>query len=76
MYEFIIIIIIIIFKNESEEVNLHELSYVETFKQVQVKLFSEYHDYLNIFNSTMINQLLFYHFYDHKINLINREILS
>jgi len=49
MYEFIIIIIII-FKNESEEVNLHELSYVETFKQVKVKLFSEYHDYLNIFN--------------------------
>jgi len=37
-------------ENKSEEVNLHELSYIETLKQVKIKLFSEYHDYLDIFD--------------------------
>ncbi len=33
-------------ENKSEEVNLHELSHAEALKQVKIKLFSEYHDYL------------------------------
>ncbi len=37
-------------KNKSEKVNLHELSYVKAFEQVKIKLFSEYYNYLNVFN--------------------------
>ncbi len=37
-------------KNKSEEVNLHELSHAETLKQVKIKLFSKYHDYLDVFD--------------------------
>ncbi len=60
-------------ENKSEEVNLHELSYVKILKQVKIKLFSEYHDYLDVFNWAMINQLSFHHIYDHKIELINER---
>ncbi len=63
-------------KNKSEEVNLHELFHAEAFKQVKIKLFSEYHNYLNIFDWAMINQLSLHHFYDHKIELINEETFS
>jgi len=63
-------------ENKSEEVNLHELSHAEAFKQIKIKLFSEYHDYLNIFDQAMINQLSLHRFYDHKIELINEETLS
>ncbi len=62
-------------ENKSEEVNLHELFHAEVFKQVKIKLFSEYHDYLNIFDRAMINQLSSHCFYDHKIKLINEEML-
>jgi len=54
-------------------VNLHELSHVKTFKQVKIKLFSEYHNYLNIFDWAMIDQLSSHHIYDHKIKLINEK---
>jgi len=57
-------------------VNLHELSHVKTLKQVKIKLFSEYHDYLDVFNRTMINQLSSHCFYDHKIELIDEKTLS
>ncbi len=63
-------------ENKSEEVNLHKLSHAEALKQVKIKLFSEYHNYLNIFDWVMINQLSLHHFYDHKIELINEEMLS
>ncbi len=63
-------------ENKSEEVNLHELSHVETLEQVKIKLFSEYHDYLDVFDQTMINQLSSHHFYDHKIELIDERTLS
>ncbi len=61
-------------ENKSEEVNLHELSHIKTLKQIKIKLFSKYHDYLNVFNRTMINQLSSHRFYDHKIELINEKI--
>ncbi len=63
-------------ENKSEEVNLHELSHAETLKQVKIKLLSEYHDYLDIFDRAMINQLSLHRFYNHKIELIDEETLS
>ena len=63
-------------ENKSEEVNLHELSYAEALKQVKVKLFFKYHNYLDIFNWAMINQLSSHRFYDHKIELIDEETSS
>ncbi len=66
--------LITIIKNKSEEVNLHELFHAEALKQVKIKLFSEYHDYLNIFDWAMINQLSLHRFYDHKIKLIDEEM--
>jgi len=63
-------------ENKSEEVNLHKLFHAEALKQVKIKLFSEYHNYLNVFDQTMINQLLSHRFYDHKIELINEEMFS
>ncbi len=62
-------------ENKSEEVNLHELFHAEALEQVKIKLLSEYHNYLDIFDWTMINQLLLHCFYDHKIKLINEEML-
>jgi len=63
-------------ENKSEEVNLHELSHVKILEKVKVKLFLEYHDYLEVFNRAMIDQLSSHRFYDHKIELINEEIFS
>ncbi len=63
-------------ENKSEEVNLHELSHAEALKQVKIKLFSEYHDYLDIFDRAMIDQLSLHRFYDHKIELIDEETFS
>jgi len=57
-------------------VNLHELSHVKILDQVKIKLLSEYHDYLDIFDQAMINQLSLHHFYDHKIELIDEEMFS
>ena len=68
--------LIITVENKLKEVNLHKLSHVKTFKEIKVKLLLEYHDYLNMFNRVMINQLSSHHFYDHKIKLINEEIFS
>ncbi len=61
-------------ENKSEEVNLHELSHVEILEKIKVKLLFEYHDYLDMFDQAMINQLSSHHFYDHKIELIDEEI--
>ncbi len=61
-------------ENKSEEVNLHELFHAEVLKQVKIKLFSEYHDYLNIFDWAIIILLSLHHFYNHKIELINEKM--
>ncbi len=63
-------------ENKSEEVNLHELFHVEALEQVKIKFFSEYHNYLNVFDQAMINQLSLHRFYDHKIELIDEEMFS
>jgi len=57
-------------------VNLHELSHVKTLEKIKVKLSLEYHDYLDVFDRAMIDQLLSHRFYDHKIELIDEETLS
>jgi len=63
-------------ENKFKEVNLHELSHAEALEQIKVKLFFEYHDYLDIFDQAMINQLSSHRFYNHKIELIDEETLS
>jgi len=63
-------------ENKSEEVNLHELFHAEVLEQVKIKLLSEYHDYLDVFDRAMTDQLLSHRFYDHKIELINEKISS
>ncbi len=63
-------------ENKFEEVNLHELSHVKTLEKIKVKLFFKYHDYQDVFNRSMIDQLLSHRFYDHKIELIDEEMLS
>ncbi len=60
-------------ENKPEEVNLHELFHAEVLEQVKVKLLSEYHDYLDIFDRAMIDQLSSHRFYDHKIELTDEE---
>ncbi len=63
-------------ENKLEEVNLHELSHVKTLKEIKVKLSLEYHDYLDVFDWAMIDQLSSHRFYDHKIELIDEEMFS
>ncbi len=63
-------------ENKSEEVNLHELSHAEALEQVKIKLLSEYHDYLDVFDWAIIDQLSSHCFYDHKIELIDEETFS
>ncbi len=63
-------------ENKLEEVNLHELFHTEVLEQIKVKLFFKYHDYLDIFDRAMIDQLSSHRFYDHKIELIDEETFS
>ncbi len=63
-------------ENKPEGVNLHELSHVEILEQVKAKLSSEYHDYLDVFDRTMADQLSSHRFYNHKIELTGQGMLS
>ncbi len=63
-------------RNKSEDVNLQELSHEETLKEVKAKLSLKYHDYLDVFDWAMTDQLLSHRFYDHKIELINKRTSS
>ncbi len=60
-------------ENKPEGVNLHELSHAEALEQVKAKLSSEYHDYLDVFDRAMTDQLPSHRFYDHKIELTDEE---
>jgi len=57
-------------RNKLEDVNLQELSHEEALKEVKAKLSSEYHDYLDVFDRAMADQLFSHRLYDHKIELI------
>ncbi len=63
-------------RNKSEDVNLQELSHEEILKKVKAKLSSKYHDYLDVFDRAMTDQLLSHHLYDHKIELIDERTSS
>ncbi len=63
-------------KIKSEDVNLQELSHEEILKEVKAKLSSKYHDYLDVFNRAMTDQLFSHHLYDHKIKLIDEKTSS
>ncbi len=62
--------------NKSENVNLQELSHKEILKEVKAKLSSKYHDYLDMFDWAMTDQLFSHRFYDHKIELIDEKTSS
>ncbi len=61
-------------RNKLEDVNLQELSHEEILKEVKAKLSLKYHDYLNVFDWAITDQLFSHHFYDHKIELIDERI--
>ncbi len=63
-------------RNTLEDVNLQKLSHEEILKEVKAKLFLKYHDYLDVFERTMTDQLFSHHFYNHKIKLINKKTSS
>jgi len=63
-------------RNKLEDVNLQELSHEEILKEVKAKLSSKYHDYLDVFNRAMTDQLLSHRLYNHKIELINEKTSS
>jgi len=63
-------------RNKLKDVNLQELSHEKILKEVKAKLSSKYHDYLNMFDRAMTDQLFSHHFYNHKIELINERTSS
>ncbi len=63
-------------RNKLEDVNLQELSHEKILKEVKAKLSSKYHDYLDVFDRAMTDQLLSHHLYDHKIELIDKRTSS
>jgi len=63
-------------RNKLKDVNLQELSHEEILKEVKAKLSLKYHDYLDVFDRAMTDQLFSYRFYDHKIELINKRTSS
>ncbi len=63
-------------RNKPEDVNLQELSHEEVLKEVKAKLPSEYHDYLDVFDRAMTDQLSPHRLYDHKIELIDERTSS
>jgi len=63
-------------RNKLKDVNLQELSHEKILKEVKAKLSSKYHDYLDMFDRAMTDQLLSHHLYDHKIELIDKRTSS
>jgi len=63
-------------RNKLEDVNLQELSHEKILKKVKAKLSLKYHDYLDVFDRAMADQLPPHHFYDHKIELIDEKTSS
>ncbi len=63
-------------RNKLEDVDLQELSHEEILKEVKAKLSSKYHDYLDVFDRAMTDQLFSHRFYDHKIELTGEKTSS
>jgi len=63
-------------RNKLEDVDLQELSHEEILKEVKAKLSLKYHDYLDVFDRVMTDQLFSHHLYDHKIELTDEKMSS
>ncbi len=63
-------------RNKLKDVNIQELSHEEILKEVKAKLSLKYHDYLDVFDWAMTDQLSSHRFYDHKIELIDEKTSS
>ncbi len=63
-------------RNKLEDIDLQKLSHEEILKEVKVKLSLKYHDYLDVFNRAMTDQLFSHRFYDHKIELTDEKMSS
>ncbi len=63
-------------RNKLENVNLQELSHEEILKEVKAKLSLKYHDYLDVFDWAMTDQLFSHRLYDHKIELTDEKTSS
>jgi len=63
-------------RNKLEDVDLQELSHEEILKEVKAKLSLKYHDYLNVFDRAMTDQLPSHRLYDHKIELTGERMSS
>jgi len=63
-------------RNKLEDVDLQELSHEEILKEVKDKLSLKYHDYLDVFDWAMTDQLLSHHLYNHKIELTDEKTSS
>jgi len=63
-------------RNKLEDINLQELSHEEILKEVKAKLSLKYHDYLNMFDWAMTDQLLSHCLYNHKIELTDEKMSS
>ncbi len=63
-------------RNKLKDVNLQELSHEEILKEVKAKLSSKYHDYLDVFDRAMTDQLPSHRLYDHKIKLTGERMSS
>ena len=53
--------------NEMNELFIKKLS----LKKIKTKFYFDFHDLLQTFDSIAIENLLFYRFYDYKINFVN-----
>ncbi len=66
--------------NTQCDLNALNVSFVEkttqNLKAIKVKLSSEYHDFLDVFDRAQLNKLFSHHFYNHKIELISDSTLS
>jgi len=63
-------------RNKLEDVDLQKLSHEEILKEVKAKLSSKYHDYLDVFDRAMTDQLFPHRLYDHKIELTGEKMPS
>ncbi len=64
-------------QNDLNALNISSINETtQNLKDIKAKLSSKYHKFLNVFDWTQLNKLLFHRFYDHKIELISDSTLS
>jgi len=63
-------------RNKLKDVDLQKLLHEEILKEVKAKLSLKYHDYLDVFDRAMTDQLSSHRLYDHKIELTDEKTSS